>query len=122
MSTLDSNSELSDENDTLRAERRLFTRLTALASWRSEYILRTRLLRSISRGKPLETTGPGTGTSRPGIGSNGSAHVTYNCDLITIVDHLHATFGTGFNKRLPDSFMELLIWAWLLRAIPSWAK
>ena len=101
LSTLDSNSELSDENDTLRAERRLFTRLTALASWRSEYILRTRLLRSISRGKPLETTGPGTGTSRPGIGSNGSAHVTYNSDLITIVDHLHSTFGTGFNKRLP---------------------
>ncbi|KAL2044323.1 hypothetical protein N7G274_003028 [Stereocaulon virgatum] len=102
LSTSDSNSELSDENDTLRAERRLFTRLTALASWRSEYILRTRLLRSISRGKPLETSGAGTsGPSRPGIGNNGSAHVTYNSDLVTIVDHLHATFGTGFDKRLP---------------------
>ncbi|KAH7346221.1 hypothetical protein BKA65DRAFT_501986 [Rhexocercosporidium sp. MPI-PUGE-AT-0058] len=31
---------------------RLFTRLTALAFWRSEYILYPRLLRSLGRGKP----------------------------------------------------------------------
>lgn len=102
LSALEPNSEISDQDDTLHAERRLFTRLTALASWRSEYILRTRLLQSVARGKPLEVPGAGgIGSSRPGASSNGSAHVTYNSDLITIVDHLHATFGTGLNKRLP---------------------
>ena len=102
LSGLDDASESSVARDATHAERRLFTRLTALASWRSEYILRTRLLRSISRGKPLETIGsPPSGTSRPSVGGNGNAHTTYNSGLITIVDHLHATFGTGFNKRLP---------------------
>jgi len=102
LSALEPDSEISDQDDTLHAERRLFTRLTALASWRSEYILRTRLLRSVARGKPLEVPGAGgSGSSRPGASSNGSAHVTYNSDLITIVDHIHATFGRGFNKRLP---------------------
>ena len=99
---LDDSSESSIARDATHAERRLFTRLTALASWRSEYILRTRLLRSIARGKPLETVGSApSGTSRPSVGGNGSAQTTYNSGLITIVDHLHATFGTGFNKRLP---------------------
>lgn len=100
--TLEPDSQISDQDDTLHADRRLFTRLTSLASWRSEYILRTRLLRSVARGKPLEIPGSGgSGSSRHGASSNGSAHVTYNSDLITIVDRLHATFGTGFNQRLP---------------------
>ena len=101
LSTLDTTSESSDDSE-IRSGRRLFTRLTARASWRSEYILRTRLLRSIGRGKPAESSSlAASGSSRPGIGSNGSAHITYNSDLISLVDHLHATFGTGHNKRLP---------------------
>ena len=101
LSTLDTTSEISEDGE-IRSERRLFTRLTALASWRSEYILRTRLLRSIGRGKPAELSLPtASGSSRPGSGSNGNAHVTYNSGLVTLVDHLHATFGTGLNKRLP---------------------
>ena len=102
LSTLDTTSETSEDCE-IRSERRLFTRLTALASWRSEYILRTRLLRSIGRGKPAELSLPAaSGSSRPGSGSNGNAHVTYNSGLVTLVDHLHATFGgTGLNKRLP---------------------
>ena len=101
LSTLDTSSELSEDSE-IRSERRFFTRLTALASWRSEYILRTRLLRSLGRGKPAESSAPaGSGSSRPSIGSNGSAHVTYNSDLVTLVDHLHATFGAGLNNRLP---------------------
>ena len=100
LNTLDTNSELSEDSET-RSERRFFTRLTALATWRSEYILRTRLLRSVGRGKPAESSAPASGSSRSGTGSNGSAHVTYNSDLVTLVDHLHATFGTGSNKRLP---------------------
>ena len=102
LSGLDDSSESAVAHDAIHVERRLFTRLTALASWRSEYILRTRLLRSISRGKPLETGGSApAGTSRSSVGGNGSAQTTYNSGLITIVDHLHATFGTGFNKKLP---------------------
>ncbi len=102
MKTLDSNTDDEDGEHTLHAERRLFTRLTALASWRSEYILRARLLRSLGRGKPAETSDPsGSGSSRAGASSGGTAHVTYNSELITIVDHMHATFGTSGNKRFP---------------------
>ncbi|KAL8699348.1 MAG: hypothetical protein Q9224_001450, partial [Gallowayella concinna] len=91
------------ETDTLRSERRVFTRLTALASWRSEYILRTRLIRSLGRGKPAsiqETLGPGS--PRSGSSNTGNAQITYNSNLVTTVNHLHATFGTSLNKRLPN--------------------
>lgn len=95
--------EISDNgSDILRSERRLFTRLTALASWRSEYILRTRLLRSLARGKPADFEGPGNSVpSRSGSGHSGNAQMTYNSNMLTTVNHLHATFGTGVNKRLP---------------------
>ena len=86
----------------LISDKRVFTRLTTLASWRSEYILRTRLLRSLVRGKPAEFQGPGgSGSSRLGGGPGGNAQITYNSNLFTTVNHLHATFGTGLNKRLP---------------------
>ena len=102
LNALESDLVSSDQDDTLHAERRLFARLTALASWRSEYILRTRLLRSIARGKPLESPGLSSpGFARSGASTNGSAHVTYNSDLMTLVDRLHATFGIGLKKRLP---------------------
>lgn len=101
LTTLDTTSELSEDGE-IRSERRFFTRLTAHASWRSEYILRTRLLRSIVRGKPAETSAAAaSGSSRPLTGGNGNAHITYNSGLVTLVDHLHATFGSGINKRLP---------------------
>ena len=103
LTTLDTTSELSEDSE-IRSERRSFTRLTAHASWRSEYILRTRLLRSIVRGKPAESSASATsGSSRPltGGNGNGNAHVTYNSGLVTLVDHLHAAFGTELNKRLP---------------------
>ena len=88
-------------SDILRSERRLFTRLTALASWRSEYILRTRLLRSLARGKPADFEGPGnSGPSRSGSGHSGNAQMTYNSNMLTTVNHLHANFGIGVNKRL----------------------
>lgn len=91
------------DSETLRSERRVFTRLTALASWRREYILRTQLLRSLGRGKPAgaqETIGSGS----PKLGSSnaGSAQITYNSNLVTTVNHLDAAFGTGLNKRLPN--------------------
>ena len=54
------------------------------------------------RGKPAEFQGPGaSGSSRSGNGHSGNAQVTYNSNLFTTVNHLHATFGAGLNKRLP---------------------
>ncbi|KAH7043170.1 hypothetical protein B0J12DRAFT_701939 [Macrophomina phaseolina] len=89
-----------DDHENLRSDRRAFARLTALASWRSEYILRTRLLRSLSRGKPMAS--PTTsGNSRSNANQAPLPTVDYNSQLFTPVNHLHASFGTGLNKRLP---------------------
>lgn len=89
--------------DILRSERRVFTRLTAFASWRSEYILRTQLIRFLGRGKPASTQEAlGSSSSRSNTSNAGSAQVTYNSNLVTTVNHLHATFGTSLNKRMPN--------------------
>lgn len=91
------------EAGALRSERRVFTRLTAFASWRSEYILRTQLIRSLGRGKPASTQETlGSGSSRSNSNNASSAQITYNSNLITTVNHLHATFGTSLNKRVPN--------------------
>ena len=91
-----------EKKEDVRSESRVYTRLTALASWRSEYILRTRLLRSLTRGRPAQLQGPGTsGSSRSASAHSGNAQVTYNSNLLTSVNHLQANFGTGLNKRLP---------------------
>ncbi|RMZ90485.1 hypothetical protein DV736_g2265, partial [Chaetothyriales sp. CBS 134916] len=84
-----------------RSQRRAFTRLSALASWRSEYILRTRLLRSLARGRPaLQVVAKSTSARHSG-GGQGSAVVTYQSGLMFPVSHLHAFFGVGLNKKQP---------------------
>ncbi|KAI9792641.1 MAG: hypothetical protein M1833_001045 [Piccolia ochrophora] len=86
----------------LPSEKRVFTRLTAFASWRSEYILRTQLLRSLARGKPAQPSPPPKGSSpRAGQSQVGHAAITYNSQLLSIVNHIHAIFESGSNKRLP---------------------
>ena len=85
--------------EVVSSEKRVFARLTALASWRSEYILRTRLLRSLARGKPAYSEVQ-KGSSRSGPGPAGSAQLTYNSNLVTTVNHLDANFRIGPNKRL----------------------
>ncbi|KAK7609293.1 hypothetical protein JOL62DRAFT_613599 [Phyllosticta paracitricarpa] len=85
---------LADDDDDLRTERRAFARLTALASWRSEYILRTRLLRSLGRGKPMAIpTNPRAQIQTP------QAITMYDSNLYSIINHLHATWGSGLNQR-----------------------
>ncbi|RMZ82413.1 hypothetical protein DV737_g2116, partial [Chaetothyriales sp. CBS 132003] len=85
-----------------RSHRRAFTRLSALASWRSEYILRTRLLRSLARGRPaLQVVAKSPSARHGGGGGQGSAVVTYQSGLMFPVSHLHACFGVGLNKRQP---------------------
>ncbi|KAL9126495.1 MAG: hypothetical protein Q9217_004459 [Psora testacea] len=102
LSTLDSSSELSEESAAPRSECRSFSRLTPLASWRSEYILRTRLLRSLARGKPGELAPQGSSASpRSNAVSTANAQITYSSNLVSPVNHLHADFGIGPNRKLP---------------------
>jgi hypothetical protein len=94
----DHRSALEDTGMVVRSEKRRFTRLTALASWRSEYILRTRLLRSLVRGKPVQIP---TTPSRASQMQTVLPMTTYDAKTYTIVNHLHATFGSGLNKKMP---------------------
>ena len=88
-----SNSHLSGQEEHLRLEQRLFTRLTALASWRSEYITRTRLLRSLTRGKPSQIPpGHGASTRTNSAANNAKALVTYTSQLFSSVNHLDAVW------------------------------
>ena len=93
----------SDTTGAVTSEPRAFTRLTALASWRSEYIVRTRILRSIGRGKPAELSASVQIGARPGQTSKTAAQITYNTNLITPITHLHAFFGNGLNKKRPTA-------------------
>lgn len=84
----------SDELD-LASDRRFFARLTALASWRSEYILRTRLMRSLGRGKPAEfQPSKKHGTVRSATARNGSAVSTYTSNLLFPVSKIHGSFSS----------------------------
>lgn len=78
------------------SDRRFFARLTALASWRSEYILRTRLMRSLSRGKPAQfQPAKKTGTVRSANARNGSAVATYTSQLMFPVSNMHGNFSNA---------------------------
>jgi hypothetical protein len=81
-----------ESSDVIRSEVRYFTRLTALASWRSEYLLRTRLLRSVVRGKPGST---GASARASQSGKKASAVLTYNSKLPWMISHIHADFTGG---------------------------
>ncbi|KAL2827525.1 hypothetical protein BDW59DRAFT_143920 [Aspergillus cavernicola] len=95
-------SEDTEASDRLTSDKRYFSRLTALASWRSEYILRTRLLRSLSRGKPAQLgVSKKNGTVRSASVRNGSAIATYTSQLLYPVSHLTGTFGGDSAKKEP---------------------
>ncbi|KAJ5965195.1 uncharacterized protein N7479_005071 [Penicillium vulpinum] len=82
----------------LRSDRRFFARLTALASWRSEYILRTRLMHSLARGRPAHFDPPKkNGTVRAASARHGSAIATYTSQLLFPVSHIHASFRPNKN-------------------------
>lgn len=89
-----------DDSDAVRSEVRYFTRLTQHASWRSEYLLRTRLLRSLARGKPGSNSGGiGSSTRTSQSGKKSNAVLTYNTKLPSVVNHLHATFASSSKKN-----------------------
>lgn len=86
----------SEDAIAVRSEFRYFTRLTSLASWRSEYLLRTRLLRSVARGKPGATPGGVGASSRSSHSTKkSSAVLTYNSKLPWIVSNVHAVFDNS---------------------------
>jgi hypothetical protein len=73
--------------------------LTGLASWRSEYILRTRLLRSLGRGKPAQIApGHGASSRSSSAANNANAVVTYSSQLFATVNHIHAIFNSGMKS------------------------
>jgi hypothetical protein len=85
-----------DVSDAVRSETRYFARLTPLATWRSEYLLRTRLLRSLARGKPgTNSGGIGSSTRTSHSSKKASAVLTYNSKLPWIVTNIHAIFSNG---------------------------
>lgn len=84
-----------------KTDKRSFSRLSALASWRSEYILRTRLLQSLGRGRPALQPSTRATSSRHGSSANSAAVVTYGSGLLYPISHIHATFGVGLNKKQP---------------------
>ncbi|KAK3318658.1 hypothetical protein B0H66DRAFT_591342 [Apodospora peruviana] len=81
-----------DSSDIIRSESRYFARLTSLASWRSEYLLRTRLLRSVARGKPGSI---GASARSSQSGKKASAVLTYNSKLPWLLTNVHGTFAGG---------------------------
>lgn len=84
--------------ETLRSEQRFFTRLSPSASWSSEYLTRTRLLRCVERGKPAMPFASPT----PGKAGKGSPTFTFSSRLIHGCTALDADFGTPFDKRKPQ--------------------
>ncbi|KAF2204663.1 hypothetical protein GQ43DRAFT_364162 [Delitschia confertaspora ATCC 74209] len=102
-SLVNNSTQIADDNagDIVRSEKRSFTRLTALASWRSEYILRTRLLRSLARGKPVQAPATPASVRSGQTQLPTNPVITYDARTYTTINHLHASFGTGLNKRVP---------------------
>ena len=62
--------------------------------------MRTRLLRSLARGKPVQAIASPS-SARVGQSHTAVRDMMYNSQLFTTINHLHATFGSGLNKRLP---------------------
>lgn len=94
-------------------DRRFFTRLSAGGSgsdpWRREYILRTRLLRDLARGKPHSSASRSSPKSK---NSQGSVIITYNALTGPIsVGHLAAGFSSKGVRLLHASVDTIVITA-----------
>jgi hypothetical protein len=88
-------------HDLIQSESRYFTRLTLLASWRKEYLLRTRLVRCLARGKPGVSFASGGIGASVRTGKKTSAVLTYNSKLPWAVTTIHAVFTNG--KKPPKA-------------------
>jgi hypothetical protein len=90
----------------VKAERRQFTRLTLSGTWMREYMIRTQLLRSLARGKPLlsdkqrkmtpSTSSPRSRRAAQAAGDladGGSSLAMYHTHLRGSVTHMDASFA-----------------------------
>lgn len=85
------------DEEGLITEKRAFARISAVPSWTGEYLLRTKLLRCLLRGRPsLPFAAPSQ--RRP---HKGYATFSFNSRLGTVT-HLEANFGPIQDKRLPQ--------------------
>lgn len=86
------------KKELLSTSQRLFTRMSLLGSWSSEYLIRTRLLRCLIRGRPsLPFAAP-----TPGKPGKGSATFTFSSRLTYGCSNMDADFGSPFDKRKPQ--------------------
>lgn len=95
----DAGAEVSDR---VRLETRYFGRLTCLATWRSECLFRTRLIRSLARGRS-STSSASIGSAGRTIlsGKKNAAVLTYNSKLPWLATNVHAAFSCG--KKPPQA-------------------
>ena len=84
------------DDDEPIADKRYFSRLSTLASWRSEYILRTRLLRALSRGRPGEAI-----SSKPRSTNLTVSQVNYFSSINLSITHIDALLSNNPNKPPP---------------------
>ena len=78
----------------LLTKNRSFTRLTTYATWKSEYVFRTRLLsciRRVKRHKRFLLSDRPRLYTQPGI--------LYDSELSTAITHMHALFGSEFDQK-----------------------
>ena len=111
--------------DEVKSERRSFARLTAVASWRSEYILRTRLLRCLARARPAAPSGVKTSpaTARSAAADLGTRGViTYTSGLHSLVTRLHAVFGSSQSRRSPRFVVGAEDTGWARKTDLTYAK
>lgn len=87
---------LAPSPELILSEARYFSRLTALATWRSEYLFRTTLLSSLARGKPSKAKAGIDSPIRAGSADKKSTAVlTYNSRLPWTVTCIDAIFENG---------------------------
>ena len=96
----DDGTVLARPSENIESDNRSFSRLTALASWRSEYILRTRLLQCLARGKPELDLKPIGAYSRSAMTMGGRNAVTFSSGLNSPVTHIQASSFSPQSKRL----------------------
>lgn len=86
---------LTPSSDLVQSETRSFSRLTPLATWRSEYLFRTTLMSSLARGKPGKTR-MDVDSPRPShADKKSSAVLTYNSRLPWAVTNVDVVFENG---------------------------
>lgn len=81
-------------------QRRFFPRLTTSASWRSEYIFRTRLLKDLAHGKPSVNSSSTAAHVRESTGKKVTASLTYWPEVDQCLTHLEVQYSDSKLSRV----------------------